>query len=59
MEGLASQIVSLGGRIAEEIALDGRKDAGASNDIERASELARLHPLGPTQVESPVFESIS
>jgi len=33
--------VALGGRIAEELALDGRKDAGASNDIQQATSMAR------------------
>jgi cell division protease FtsH len=34
--------VMLGGRAAEEITFDGEISTGASNDLERASELARL-----------------
>ncbi len=33
--------ILMGGRIAEELALDGQKTTGASNDIERATNLAR------------------
>ncbi len=33
--------ILMGGRIAEELALDGQKTTGASNDIERATGLAR------------------
>jgi cell division protease FtsH len=33
--------ILMGGRIAEELALDGQKTTGASNDIERATSLAR------------------
>ncbi|MCA9693364.1 MAG: cell division protein FtsH, partial [Myxococcales bacterium] len=37
----ATIAVLMGGRLAEEIALSGQKTTGASNDIERASNLAR------------------
>ncbi|MEZ4451656.1 MAG: ATP-dependent zinc metalloprotease FtsH [Nannocystaceae bacterium] len=58
--------ILMGGRIAEEIALDGQKTTGASNDIERATNLARkmicewgmsdeLGPIAYLKAESQPF----
>ncbi len=63
---LENQIALLmGGRIAEEILLDGQQTTGASNDIERATDLARrmvtqwgmseLGPISYGQKETDVF----
>ena len=40
-QALAQIAILMGGRIAEELALNGQKTTGASNDIERATALAR------------------
>ncbi len=58
--------ILMGGRIAEEIAFDGQKTTGASNDIERATNLARkmicewgmsdeLGPIAYLKAESQPF----
>ncbi len=63
---LENQIAMLyGGRLAEEIFLDGQQTSGASNDIERATDLARrmvmqwgmsdLGPINYGEKESQVF----
>jgi cell division protease FtsH len=38
----ARLVVALGGRVAEEVLLDGEHTAGAAGDLEQASEIARL-----------------
>lgn len=63
---LENQIAMLfGGRLAEELHLNGQQTSGASNDIERATEIARrmvtqwgMSPLGPInygEKDSQVF----
>jgi cell division protease FtsH len=58
--------ILMGGRLAEELALDGQKTTGASNDIERATNLARkmitewgmsdeLGPVAYVKAESQPF----
>ncbi|MBI1309590.1 MAG: ATP-dependent zinc metalloprotease FtsH [Proteobacteria bacterium] len=65
-EYLENQIAMLfGGRLAEELFLNGQQTTGASNDIERATELARrmvmqwgmskLGPINYGEKESQVF----
>lgn len=65
-QALAQIAILMAGRIAEEIALNGQKTTGASNDIERATSLARkmvcewgmsdeLGPIAYTKAESQPF----
>ncbi len=62
----ATIAILMGGRIAEELAFDGQKTTGASNDIERATNLARkmicewgmsdeLGPIAYIKAESQPF----
>jgi cell division protease FtsH len=65
-QALAQIAILMAGRIAEEIALNGQKTTGASNDIERATQLARkmvcewgmsdeLGPVSYTKAEAQPF----
>ncbi|MFZ6179433.1 ATP-dependent zinc metalloprotease FtsH [Nannocystis pusilla] len=65
-QALAQIAILMAGRIAEEIAFNGQKTTGASNDIERATALARkmvcewgmsdeLGPVAYTKAESQPF----